>query len=506
MSQTHALLAPLVKIAAAHRERCHARRRTHRATGQPGGHTVTDRQPTDLVVVLPGITGSTLYQDGKPVWEPSAGAILHALFTLGGSLRSLRLPDGIGDSSPDDGVEARALIDDVHVIPGIWSPIKGYDTLVTRLQSLGYRQPTPDRPGNLLPMPYDWRLSNRYTAAWMAPTIQRELDRWQAQGGRYADAKVTFVAHSMGGLVARWYAAHQGADHTGKIITFGTPMRGSMNAVDQLVHGAPSSLGPLRGLITDLSRTLPSLHQLLPAYACVVGDPGAEPTHLAADQLPGGNTTMVADGLAFYEQLETAEAGSAAYAKSLHAIVGTNQPTQSTVRFSGGDAVLLSTYGDEDYLGDSTVPLVGAIPAGLAMDTNTVHHVPDNHGNLQRNAAALDELEAVLTAKPVVIKGDLKIPISVTVPQVVAAGQPLEVTVAVAPGSKPGLHATLRPAVGKGTGTTRVLRLDGGLARASFEDLRPGAYLVDVTGAAPGSPVAPVSAAALVWDPSAPIQ
>ena len=40
---------------------------------------MTQHRPTDLVVVLPGITGSTLYRDGKAIWKPSAGAILHAL-------------------------------------------------------------------------------------------------------------------------------------------------------------------------------------------------------------------------------------------------------------------------------------------------------------------------------------------------------------------------------------------------------------------------------------------
>ena len=74
------------------------------------------------------------------------------------------------------------------------------------------------------------------------------------------------------------------------------------------------------------------------------------------------------------------------------------------------------------------------------------------------------------------------------------------VTVAVTPGNEPGLHATLRPAGAKaGRGTTRVLHVTGGLARATFEDLRPGGYVVDVTGAAAGSPVAPVSVATLVF-------
>ena len=241
--------------------------------------------PTDLVVVLPGITGSALYKEGKPVWEPSAGAIVNALLTFGRSISSLKLPEGIGDQAPDDGVHPGGLINDVHVIPGVWTPVRGYSPLIAKLEGLGYREGTTEQPGNLLPMPYDWRLSNRYTASWMAPAIQEALERWRAQGGRYAEAQVVFVCHSMGGLVARWYATHLGRDHTRMIITLGTPMRGSMNALDNLAHGTATKLGPLGRKFTEVSSSLPSLHQLLPAYACVV-EGNEEPDYLDPASCP----------------------------------------------------------------------------------------------------------------------------------------------------------------------------------------------------------------------------
>ena len=33
---------------------------------------------------------------------------------------------------------------DLHILPGIWTPIKGYDRLVARLRDLGYRDTTTD--------------------------------------------------------------------------------------------------------------------------------------------------------------------------------------------------------------------------------------------------------------------------------------------------------------------------------------------------------------------------
>lgn len=74
---------------------------------------------TDVVVVIPGITGSTLSRNGSPVWAPSAGALINGILTLGNSLKRLQLPEGIGDQHPDDGVQAVALMPDVHVIPGL---------------------------------------------------------------------------------------------------------------------------------------------------------------------------------------------------------------------------------------------------------------------------------------------------------------------------------------------------------------------------------------------------
>src|SRR5690348_3090562 len=112
---------------------------------------------TDLVVVLPGIMGSTLEdEDGRLVWAPSAGAALRAIGTLGRSLKRLRLPDGIGDDHPGDGVQPAGLMPDLHAIPGIWTPVTGYDKLVSRLNKVAQQ----GKIGAVLPVAYDWRLSN----------------------------------------------------------------------------------------------------------------------------------------------------------------------------------------------------------------------------------------------------------------------------------------------------------------------------------------------------------
>ena len=46
------------------------------------------------------------------------------------------------------------LMPDLHAIPGIWTPIKGYDGLLRRLRSLTKH----GKIGEVLPVAYDWRL------------------------------------------------------------------------------------------------------------------------------------------------------------------------------------------------------------------------------------------------------------------------------------------------------------------------------------------------------------
>lgn len=56
-------------------------------------------------------------------------------------------------------------------------------------------------------------------------------------GTRTKDAKLILVGHSMGGIVARCFLeALEGWKDTLAQITFGTPHRGSINALDTLVN------------------------------------------------------------------------------------------------------------------------------------------------------------------------------------------------------------------------------------------------------------------------------
>ncbi|GGM88934.1 hypothetical protein GCM10009721_12570 [Terrabacter tumescens] len=465
----------------------------------------------DLVVVLPGITGSTLGvrgDDGSPasenlIWAPSAGAVWKLL--IGGrSILKKALPEGIGDGHPDDGVEPVGLMPDVHVLPGIWTPIRGYDVLVDALEQQGYQRGTGGKPATLIPFAYDWRLSNRYNGERLGTVVEPALERLRAQGGAYADAKVVFICHSMGGLVARWYIEKcGGAEVTRKLITLGTPWRGATDALEQLVNGVKKGIGPLSIDLTAFSRSMPSLFQLLPEYACISDGAGgwSKTTEVS---VPNVSTAMVTDAMTFHTDLQAAEVARPASRTMTHMVVGIRQPSQTTVTFQDGHAVTSQTFGSDNDYGDGTVSLTGAVGLGEALDTNLAVRVPEQHTNLQCNQFVLDQVQEILTAQPVRRREIADTSVRAVVPDLVTAGQPLKVAFDLEsddPGADPphkAVAVTVRNAKGKVLATAEpTLRHGHGVA--TFADLPAGTHSVTLAGSGPTSTVRPVTSTTLVW-------
>lgn len=436
---------------------------------------------SDLVVVLPGILGSTLRDKDGMVWEVSGKAALRAVLSLGRSLQRLKLPSGIGDEHPGDGIEPVGLMADLHVVPGIWTPLKGYDRVVRRMNSIGK---TVEK-GNLLLFAYDWRLSNRYNGALLARRVDEALDKLGPA------AKVSFVCHSMGGLVARWCIEQCGmAERTDKLITMGTPYRGAATALEQLVNGVRKGLGPFGIDLTEFSRSMPSLHQLLPEYACIESPSGLVRT--TETTLPELDTKMVADAMAFHTSL------SDSFADRTYAIVGGKQPTATTARIADGKVTCYRTYEGQDLYGDATVPMVGGARKGLALSSNTLHRVTEQHTSLQDNAAVLDMVESFLTSTDIVPKNVAVTEPQVSVPDLVLTTEAVEVTVELRDTPARALKVALVDENGKQVESRSPAISE--IMSIKFEGLAPGAYYVQVSGISVGAPVVPVTSAVLVMD------
>jgi hypothetical protein len=458
----------------------------------------------DLVVVLPGIMGSTLVRDGKEVWGASAGAVIGALRSFGGSVRRLRLPPDLGDDDPGDGVAAARLFPDLHVIPGLWSVNLGYDALLERLRRV-LREQAGDGAGiddhapQLLPFPYDWRLSNRLNGRRLKATVEPALERLRARGGRFAEARVTFVCHSMGGLVARWYVEREGGHElTRRIITLGTPHRGALKGLAELVNGTRRGFGPFALDLSDFARSLPSAYQLLPEYACIA-DGGGALRKTTETTIPVLDAALVADGARFHAELDAAHKEMAA-AYELQPIVGTKQATVTTAAIDGERLELLETIDGADEAGDATVPRLSATPAGLPPDAAGVHWIAARHGALQSSAASLDQLEGVLTANPVLHRGLPPLELGLRVPELVLAGERIPLDATVDGDAALELAAVVRDERGAVVAQAQLAQADergpaggepvGPRARgphAELAPLPPGGYAVTVGGVGPAA-------------------
>ena len=458
----------------------------------------------DVIVVVPGIMGSTLARrDGDklvPVWAPTPKGIIRAIWTFGRSIQELTLPDDLADGEPDDHIVPTGLFPDIHVIPGLWSINHGYSRLLRWLRTTFELS----EQGNLVPFSYDWRLSCARNAQRLKVAVEPVLADWRAQGGEYKDASLVFVCHSMGGLVARWYAEHLGgSEFTSKIITIGTPHRGSVNAVDTLVNGLRKGLGPFGIDLTLLARSLPSMYQLLPAYQCVERDGVLYAPHDVP--LPGLCSDRIRRAREDFHDKLAADPTRESNGYGLYPIIGTRQPTWASVRWQEDRVEPSYLIGKDQPGGDGTIPRLAGTPRGVSLDSPVISGFSEQHGSLQHHPGVLEQLYTALTGKTRVYLDDMSSApaLGVSVRQIHPEGEPVTVTVN-ASSDNVRLRATAIDEDGKVMASELLWREAEGVFSANLQALRPGAYEIRVDRDEPtANPVQPVSASTLVWSPAA---
>jgi hypothetical protein len=352
--------------------------------------------------LLPGITGSVLQKNKKDVWAVTTESVGGALTSLGRNLEALELKDDPQDVEDlGDGVVATGLFPDVHLIPGFWK-IDGYSGVRAALS----QRLNLDGAQNYVEFPYDWRRDNRVAARKLARLVPAWLAQWKKVSGN-DDSKVVFIAHSMGGLVARYYLeCLQGWRYARKLITFGTPYRGSLNALDFLSNGYRKTFAGFN--VADLStlmRSFTSVYQLLPRYPCVDMGDGMMRRPGEVSGLPNIDPAKAAAGLAFHRELEQAicaNAGSKEYRSyPVHPIVGTDQPTKQSARIRDGRLAPFNELRGADESGDGTVPRPSAITLGCTPDDDEAFgraalFVSGIHGSLQNLPQVIGQVSYVL--------------------------------------------------------------------------------------------------------------
>jgi len=346
----------------------------------------------DVVVCIPGITGSVLRKGGKDIWNISGSAVLNALRTLGGDLQDLKLADDPVDVDDVDGITAPSVIRDVHFIPGIWK-IDGYTKLVNHIE-----QNFDVKHGeNLFEFPYDWRRDNRVASRQLATKARGWLQAWRQKSGN-KDAKLVLIGHSMGGLISRHFIeCREGWRDTRMLVTLATPYRGSLYSLGTLVNGKKIKFFDL----TEVSRSMTALHQLMPIYECYDGGDG-KLVRVTEAQIPHLDAAKAKAALAFHHEISdavTENMKDPAYAEpryDIRPIVGIEQPTAQSARRDEDRVTLIRRHGKDDLGGDGTVPRPSAEPPELERHENVIY-TAEKHASLQNDDDVLFQLHGVLT-------------------------------------------------------------------------------------------------------------
>ena len=229
------------------------------------------------MIVIPGVLGTELINSktGETVW-PSVFRTKQEGLPISADLSSNR-----DDLRPGKILETVKL---ARVLPEIYV----YRDLIEALRRYaGYRAGDWENPAadayedTFYVFPYDWRQDNVSNARELVRRIERLKNRLQRP-----DLKFNVVAHSMGGLIARYASMYGDADlpdgegpiqptwagaaHISKIVMIGVPNEGSADAFATLMEGYSVTEGlrrrvPLLNKLTaeDVVRT-PSVFQLLP--------------------------------------------------------------------------------------------------------------------------------------------------------------------------------------------------------------------------------------------------
>ncbi len=247
------------------------------------------------VIVIPGILGSKLrdIESNAVVWGAFGPGRSNPTKPVGARLIALPMRENAPLDQLQDSILPDGVLDQVEVnFAGLDLRLKAYFYLLSTLgaayqdSALGESGAIDygDRHYTCFQFAYDWRRDIVESAQALHTFILDQRDYVQAEtekqyGIKDIDVKFDIVAHSMGGLVARYYLRYgdadlpadgslpeltwAGAKFVENIVMVGTPNAGSVDVLNDLTKGR--KFAPLYGAYQPaILGTMPSLYQLLP--------------------------------------------------------------------------------------------------------------------------------------------------------------------------------------------------------------------------------------------------
>ena len=256
-------------------------------------HHGPDRNP---IIAIPGILGSKLRDPatGELAWGAFEGGAADPEQPAGARLIALPIDALRSLAELRDELAPSGVLDKLHIeLAGVAIDIQAYAGILATLGAGGYRDEALGLAGKVdyggdhftcFQFDYDWRRDNVENAQRLHAFIEEKraiVQREYAKryGVQNADVKFDIAAHSMGGLLTRYYLMYgaqdlpvdgslpkltwDGARNVERVILIGTPNAGSLEALVQLVDGR--KIGPLLPYYSPaVLGTFPSLYQLLP--------------------------------------------------------------------------------------------------------------------------------------------------------------------------------------------------------------------------------------------------
>jgi hypothetical protein len=255
-------------------------------------HHGIDRNP---IIVIPGLLGSRLRDpaSGRIVWGAFDGNAADPATADGARLVALPFTDMM--MTPGGAVAADGVLDRVRIrVAGIPIALQAYAEILSTLGVGGYRDAALGLGGQVdygddhftcFQFAYDWRQDNVANARRLMAFMREQRAYVQGEyarrfGVRDAPVKFDIVAHSMGGIVARYAMMYgdadlpadgslprltwAGAGMMARLIQVGTPNGGTLDGFRVLVDGRDFGAPIVPRYSPAILGTFPSLYQLLP--------------------------------------------------------------------------------------------------------------------------------------------------------------------------------------------------------------------------------------------------
>jgi phospholipase A1 len=325
-----------------------------------------------VVVLVPGIMGSVLKLGDEVIWPGS----LSSLIIKYDKMKKLLSPD----------LEATDCIRSFYLTQ--------YQDIIDQFEAWGFTEANR----TLVIAAYDWRKTNSDSAK----TLAKRIDEIIARDGN--NVRISLVAHSMGGLVSRYFLESGDYDNSPgwnaveDFISIAVPHRGAAVALP-VVAGLEKRLFLSAEQVKELcdDPRYPSAYELLPHRNEPVAWDGSVSNAInsvdfyntqTADKL-GLKAQSLAAAVSFHSKLAN---GKRPAHTAYFCFAGTRETTASYVRLRDrANGSLRPDKVDQSDAGDGTVPIWSS-----TLPQTRLLYVPGEHGTIYQGALVKQHLGALL--------------------------------------------------------------------------------------------------------------